>query len=96
VAATDDDLENLSIAMTALAEDEDVRIVLRVGDGRLANETRSLFKLGVVRGVHRIAVGLIAAQAMGSAATGVLWRDAEAHLVHPDGRLERAAMSALA
>ncbi len=87
---------HLSIAMTALAEHEDVRIVLRVGDGRLANETRSLFKLGVVRDVHRIAAGLIAAQAVGSDATGVLCRDADAHLVHPDGRLERSAISASA
>lgn len=65
-------------------------------DGRLANETRSLFKLGVVRDAHRIAAGLIAAQAVGSEATGVLCRDADAHLVHPDGRLERSAISASA
>ena len=96
VAATDDDLENLSIAMTALAEREDLRIVLRVGDGRLANETRSLFQLGVVRDVHRIAAGLLAAQATGSSATAVLCEEAEAHLVHADGTLERAAIAASA
>ena len=52
--------------MAALSVDEDLRVVLRVGDGRLANETRSLFKLGIVRDVHRIAAALIAAQATGS------------------------------
>src|SRR3712207_5283462 len=71
-AVTDDDLENLSIGMTGLSLHEDLRIVLRVGDGRLANETRSLFRLGLVRDVHRIAAGLIAAQATGSGAVGVI------------------------
>ena len=45
-AVTADDLENISIAMAARAIAPDLRVVLRAGDGRLANETRSLFRIG--------------------------------------------------
>jgi len=93
-AVTDDDLQNIAIAMTALSLEPDTRVVLRVGDGRLANETRSLFKLGIVRDVHRVAASLIAAQATGSAAERVLCADDETRLVHPDGTLEKAAIVA--
>jgi len=95
-AVTDDDLENLSIGMSALSLRDDLRVVLRVGDGKLANETRSLFKLGLVRDVHRIAAGLIAAQATGSSASSVICRDEHSHLVHEDGTIERAAIAASA
>ena len=54
-AVTDDDLVNISIAMAARSIDEDLRVVLRAGDGRVANETRSLFRIGLVRDVHVIA-----------------------------------------
>jgi voltage-gated potassium channel Kch len=93
-AVTDDDLENLSIGMSALSLHDDVRVVLRVGDGRLANETRSLFKLGLVRDVHRIAAALIAAKATGSPASSVICRDEHTHLVHDDGTVEEAAIAA--
>jgi voltage-gated potassium channel Kch len=95
-AVTDDDLENLSIAMAALSIRDDLRVVLRVGDGRLANETRSLFRVGIVRDVHRIAAALLAAQAAGSSAHGVVCVEDEAHLVHEDGSVERAAIAAAA
>jgi TrkA family protein len=93
-AVADDDLENLAIGLTALSLQPELRLVLRVGDGHLANETRSLFKLGIVRDVHRIAAGLIAAQAIGSPAESVVCRDDETHLVHADGSVERAAIAA--
>lgn len=93
-ALTDDDLENLSIGMSALSVHEDVRVVPRVGDGRLANETRSLFKIGIVRDVHRTAAGLIAAQATGSPASSVVSRDEHTHLVLDDGTVEEAAIAA--
>ena len=93
-AVTNDDLENLSIGMSALSVEDDLRVVLRVGDGRLANETRSLFKLGLVRDVHRIAAGLIAAQATGSPASSVICSDERSHLVHDDGTVEEAAIAA--
>ena len=93
-AVADDDLENLSIGLTALSECPGLRVVLRVGDGELANETRSLFKLGLVRDVHRIAAGLIAAQATGSDAESVVCRDDDTFLVNQDGSAEQAALAA--
>ena len=95
-AVTDDDVENLSIGIAALSMEEDTRLVLRVGDGRLANETRSLFKIGLVRDVHRISASLIAAQATGEPATSVLCHEERTHLVHDDGSVEEAAIAASA
>jgi TrkA-N domain len=95
-AVTDDDLQNIRIAMAAKAVDEDLRVVLRAGDGRVANETRSLFRIGLVRDVHRIAAALIAARAMGSSAERVVCRGDDAHLLHGDGRLEPAVIAASA
>ncbi len=93
-AVTDDDLQNISIAMAARAVNPNMRIVVRAGDGRLANETRSLFRIGVVRDVHRIAAAMLAAQATGSAANLVVCRGDDAHLLHADGSLERAQFEA--
>jgi vacuolar-type H+-ATPase subunit F/Vma7 len=95
-AVTDDDLENISIAMAARAVEPGIRVVLRVGDGRVANETRSLFKIGLVRDVHRIAAVLLAARATGSPASRVVCHGDDAHLLHDDGRLERAPLAATA
>jgi Trk K+ transport system NAD-binding subunit len=94
-AVTDDDLDNISIATAAKSIDESVRVVLRAGDGRVANETRSLFRVGLVRDVHRIAAALIAARATGSAAVRVVCVGDDAHLVHEDGRIEEAAVTAM-
>jgi Trk K+ transport system NAD-binding subunit len=91
-AATDDDLENVSIAMAALSHHPQLRIVLRVGDGRLANETRSLEGFAVVRDVHRIAAAVIAARAMGAETTRAVCSGEEIALVHADGSVEPQAL----
>lgn len=95
-AVTSNDLENISVAMTARGLADELRVVLRVGDGAVANETRSLLGLGVVRDVHRIAAALIAAMAMGGEAESVVCIGEDTHLRHPDGSLERAELQALA
>ena len=95
-AVTADDLENISVAMTARGIHRDIRIVLRVGDGDVANETRSLLALGLVRDVHRIAATMLAAQILGGGAESVVCIGDDAHLRFPDGRLERAELDALA
>jgi hypothetical protein len=71
-------------------------VVLRVGDGIVANETRSLLALGLIRDVHRIAAALLAAMALGGNATSVVCIGDDAHLRFPDGRLERAELEVLA
>jgi len=95
-AVTSDDLENISVAMTARGIRPDIRTVLRVGDGDVANETRSLLALGLVRDVHRIAAALLAAKVLGGDAESVVCLGDDAHLRFPDGRLERTELDALA
>ena len=95
-AVTSDDLENISAAMSARGVHEPVRVVLRVGDGEVANETRSLLALGIVRDVHRIAAALLARMAVGEDAERVVCLGDDAHIRFPDGRLERAELDTLA
>ena len=95
-AVTADDLENISVAMTARGIEEDIRVVLRVGDGDVANETRSLLALGLIRDVHRIAAVLIASMALGNEAESVVCLGDDAHLRFPDGRLEEVELQTLA
>lgn len=95
-AVTSDDLVNISVAMTARGIHADIRTVLRVGDGNIANETRSLLALGLVRDVNRLAATLLAAKILGEEADSVVCVDDGAHLRYPDGRLEAARLDALA
>ena len=91
-AVTGGDLENISVAMTARGIEEDIRVVLRVGDGDVANETRSLLALGLIRDVHRIAAILIASMALGDEAESVVCLGDDAHLRFPDGRLQEVEL----
>ena len=95
-AVTGDDLENISVAMTARGIKEDIRVVMRVGDGDVANETRSLLALGLIRDVHRIAAALIASMALGDDAESVVCLGDDAHLRFPDGRLQEVELQTLA
>jgi len=95
-AVTSDDLENISVAMTVRGIRSDIRTVLRVGDGDIANETRSLLALGIVRDVHRLAATLLAAKILGGDADSIICLGDDAHLRFPDGRLQRAELNALA
>jgi Trk K+ transport system NAD-binding subunit len=95
-AVTGDDLENISVAMTARGIEEDIRVVLRVGDGDVANETRSLLALGLIRDVHRIAAILIASMTLGKDAESVVCLGDDAHLRFPDGRLQEVELQTLA
>ncbi|MDQ3849945.1 MAG: NAD-binding protein, partial [Actinomycetota bacterium] len=95
-AVTADDLENIAVAMAARSVHRETRVVLRVGDGEVANETRSLLALGLVRDVHRIAAALLAAVAVGEEAESVVCLGNDAHLRFPDGRLERTELDTLA
>ena len=95
-AVTGDDLENISTAMTARGVEKDLRVVLRVGDGNVANETRSLLALGIVRDVHRIAAAQIAAMALGDEPESVVCLGEDAHLRFADGRLKKVELPTLA
>ena len=94
---TSNDLDNISTSMAARGIEEDIRVVMRVGDGDVANETLSLLPLGVIRDVHRIAAVMIASMAIGdSDVESVVCLDDGAHLRYEDGRLERAEIQTLA
>jgi Trk K+ transport system NAD-binding subunit/vacuolar-type H+-ATPase subunit F/Vma7 len=95
-AVTSDDLENIAVAMAARSVHRDIRVVMRVGDGQVANESRSLLPLGLVRDVHRIAATLLAAMAVGQKAQSVVCLGDDAHLRFPDGRLESTELDTLA
>ena len=94
-AVTPNDLENIAVAMTARSAHAKMKAVLRVGDGEVANETRSLLRLGLIRDVHRIAAALLAAMALGRDAESVVCLGDDAHLRFPDGRLQRAELDTL-
>jgi voltage-gated potassium channel Kch len=95
-AVTADDLDNISVAMTARGIEPDIRTVIRVGDGNVANETRSLLALGLVRDVNRLAATLIAAKVLGEEPQSVVCIGDGAHLRFGEGRLEPARLDALA
>jgi len=80
-AVTPDDLTNVEVAMTARSLAEDLRVVLRAGDGEVAQETGSLFRIGHVIDVHRVAAALIAARALGGDEQAVVAVDGEAKLL---------------
>ena len=80
-AVTPDDLTNVQVAMTARSLAEDLRVVLRAGDGEVAQETGSLFRIGHVIDVHRVAAALIAAKALGGDEDAVVTVDGEAKLL---------------
>ena len=91
-AVTNDDLRNLESAMTARSLNPDLRVVLRAGDGDVADETRSLRAIGHVVDVHRLAAAYIAGVALGSDADAVALRDGRAELLLPGGERETAPL----
>jgi Trk K+ transport system NAD-binding subunit len=82
------DLRNIEAAVAARASDEDLRVVLRAGDGDLADETRSLERIGHVLDVHRLGAAYIAGLALGKEAVGVAVRDGRPQLALRDGNWE--------
>lgn len=74
-AVTALDLRNIESAVATRAIAPDLRVVLRAGDGELADETRSLERLGSVVDVHRLAAVYIAGLALGKDVQGVAVRD---------------------
>jgi voltage-gated potassium channel Kch len=87
-AVTSHEIENISVAVAALGLQDDLRTILRAGRGEVVNETRSLFRIGVVRDVYRIGGTLLAAMALGSDATGAFLHEQTVYLITPDDQIE--------
>ncbi len=79
-AVTPDDLSNIEAAVAARAADADLRVVLRAGDGEVADETRSLEQIGHVLDVHRLGAAYIAGLALGKDAEAVAIRNGRPQL----------------
>ena len=88
-AVTPDDLANVEAAMAARSINDELQVVLRGGDGDVADETRSLFRIGHVIDVHRTGAAYIAATTLGKAAEGVAACDGQPRLLLPGGGEER-------
>jgi hypothetical protein len=90
-AVASDEIENISSAVTALSVREDLPTVLRAGSGDVLDETRALFRIGVVRDVYLIGGTLLAAAALGSQATEAFPCGEEIYVTRPDGAIETFA-----
>jgi hypothetical protein len=87
-AVTSDEVENIGIAVTARAMREDLPVALRAGDGDATSETSSLFGIGVIRDVYRIAGTAIAAAALGHEARQAFPHEGLLYLVDGAGEIE--------
>jgi Trk K+ transport system NAD-binding subunit len=80
-AVTPDDLTNVEVVMAARSLADELPVVLRPGDGEVAQETGSLFRIGHVIDVHRTAAALIAARTLGGEEAAVVAVDGEPRLL---------------
>ncbi len=87
-AVTSDEIENISTAVAALSVREDLPTILRAGSGDVMDETRALFRIGVVRDVYLIGGTLMAAAALGSDATEAFVCGEEIWITRADGAVE--------
>jgi hypothetical protein len=88
VAVTSDEVENIAIAVAARGLRDDLHIALRAGDGDATSETQSLFKIGVVRDVYRIAGTALAAVTLGYDAQEAFPYEGTMYLVDEVGEIE--------
>jgi TrkA-N domain len=87
-AVTSNEIENIAIAVAARSVRDEINIAFRAGDGDLTRETRSLFKIGVVRDIYRIAGTALAASALGYDAHEAFPYEGTLYLVDGDGQIE--------
>ena len=88
-AVTPRDLANVEASMAARSINGDLRVVLRGGDGEVADETQSLLRLGIVIDVHRVGAAYIAAMVMGREVECVVAADGYSRVLLPGGEEER-------
>jgi hypothetical protein len=88
-AVTPTDLSNVEAAMAARAHNGRLRVVLRGGDGEVADETESLLRIAEVVDVHRVGAAFIAATALGHDPVGVVAAQGCSRLLLAGGEEER-------
>ena len=87
-AVTSDEVENIAITVGARGVRDDLQIALRAGDGDATSETRSLFRIAVVRDVYALAGATLAARALGHDAHEAFAHEGKVYLVDGDGEIE--------
>jgi len=81
-------VENIAISVAARGIRDDLEIVLRAGDGDATSETRSLFGIGVIRDVYRIAGTALAAVTLGYEVREAFPYEGTLYLVDDNGEVE--------
>jgi TrkA family protein len=87
-AVTSDEVENIAIAVAARGVRDDLQIALRAGDGDATTETESLFRIGVIRDVYRIAGTALAAAVLGHDVDEAFPYEGTMYLVDGSGGIE--------
>jgi hypothetical protein len=87
-AVTSDEVENIAVAVAGRGVRDDLHIALRAGDGDATSETQSLFGIGIVRDVYRIAGTALAAVTLGYDAHAAFPYEGTLYLVDGDGEIE--------
>ncbi|HYF25349.1 MAG TPA: NAD-binding protein [Baekduia sp.] len=86
-AVTSDEIENIAVAVAARSVRADLHLTFRAGDGRLTSDSRSLFHVGAVRDVYRLAGAALAAVAAGQDVEGAFAADGRLFGVDGLGRI---------
>ena len=87
-AVTSDDVENIAVAVAARRLHSGLHITLRAGDGDATSEVQSLFHIGVVRDVYRIAGSALAADVVGYGVREAFPYQGTMYLVGESGEIE--------
>lgn len=87
-AVTSDDVENIAVAVAARRLHHGLHIALRAGDGDATSEVQSLFHIGVVRDVYRIAASALAADVLGYDVREAFPYEGTMYLVGETGQIE--------
>jgi Trk K+ transport system NAD-binding subunit len=91
-AVTSDDVENIAVAVAARRMSGGLHIALRAGDGDATSEVQSLFHIGVVRDVYRIAGSALAADVVGYDVREAFPHQGTMYLVGDTGEIEPFAL----
>lgn len=86
-AVTSDEVENIAVSIAARGVRSELHVAFRAGDGDATSETASLFGIGVVRDIYRIAGTTIAAVALGYDAEEAFPYGGTLYLVDADGEI---------
>ncbi len=86
-AVTSSDGTNVSVAVAGLSANDDIRVVLRAGDGDVTAETQSLFRIGAARDVLRLAAVHLSAVALGQSVAAAFVSNGRDHVLDERGNV---------